>query len=201
MTKHFMLMTAFFLGSALPAFAAPAACPEFATEMSSRVVAIFHDTTKSEVQKRTALSATFDEAVDTDWIGKFVLGRFWKVATPEQQAAYLKVYKAYLTHTYISKFNEEDGAGVDAIKVTGITPAQPNEFEAKSIIQQKGDDDVHVDYLLSDASGKCQVHDIKIEGVSLLATHRSEFNAMASSGGIDAVITKLGQLANAPVAR
>ena len=166
-------------------------CENFTADMTKNVISIFHDSTKSEDQKRKDLTEIFQEAVDTDWIGKFVLGTFWRGTTPDVQAEYLKTYNAYLAHTYISKFNDENAMNVDDIKVLALKPLDAGTFEAKTIIKQKGDDDVAVDYLLDQNSGKCQVHDIKIEGVSLLTSQRSEFSSLAGSSGVAGVIAAM----------
>lgn len=166
-------------------------CDIFADTMTKRIIRIFHDNSRNEKQKQQALSILFQEAVDTDWIGKFVLGRFWKDATDEEKRQYLEKYRAYLTRNYVSKFDDDTGLSVDDIKLTTITSAGTNQFEAKSLIKRKGEEDVHADYLLDDSSSKCQVHDIKIEGVSLLATQRSEFQTLAGSSGVKGVISAM----------
>ena len=186
--KRRLILAAFLLWTATPAMAAQGTCENFANTMTKHVVDIFHDTTKNEAQKREELTKTFKEAVDTDWIGKFVLGRYWKLAKANEQAEYLKTYREYLTHVYISKFNEEDGMDVTAIKLVSFVPASNGNFEAKTLIQQKDEPDVHADYLLTEVSGKCQVHDIKVEGVSLLASGRSEFGALAHASGVHGVV-------------
>lgn len=186
--KKLLMITC--LGACLsaPAFADGPDCNNFANSMIQRVIGIFHDKVNGEQQKRQALSTLFQEAVDTDWIGKFVLGRFWRQASAEEQKQYLDTYRQYLTHNYVSKFDDEEGFSIDDIKLTAVTPTAANQFEAKSLIQRKGEEDVHVDYLLDQSSPKCQVHDIKVEGVSLLATERSEFQALATSSGVKGII-------------
>lgn len=188
MKKHLLLATASIIAFATPTFAADTLCDSFAKTMTRHIVDVFHDSSQSEAQKRAELSSVFQKAVDTDWIGKFVLGRFWKVANSAEQAEYLKDYRAYLTHNYVSKFNDEDGMSVDDITLGALTPQTAGQFEAKTLIKRKGEEDVGVDYLLDDTSGKCQVHDIKVEGVSLLTTQRSEFSALANSAGVKGVI-------------
>ena len=164
-------------------------CDKFADTMTSHVVNIFHDKKQSEEEKKQSLSILFQEAVDTDWIGKFVLGRYWKTASAEEKVEYLKNYRNYLTMVYISKFNDEAGLAVDAIKIVDIKPAaQPNQFEANTVIQRNGQPDVRVAYALEQLPTKCQVHDIKVEGVSLLTSHRSEFAALAGKSGVKGVI-------------
>lgn len=167
------------------------ACSEFSNSMIKKVVMVFHDKNKNEVQKKQQLSSIFQEAVDTDWIGKFVLGKFWKETNSTQQNEYLADYKTYVTSVYVSKFKNEDGLSVDDINIASITPGKDSEYIAKTIIKSKDDDDLHVDYLLAENNGKCRVHDITIEGISLLTSERSEFSALASKSGVDGVISTL----------
>ncbi len=172
-------------------------CDAFAENTIGRMVDIFHNKQKTEDQKRQMLSDIFQKAVDTDWIGQFVLGRFWKNTSAEEQAEYLKNYRAYLTSVYISKFNDEAGFSVDAIKIAGLKPTQQNQYEASTLILRKGEPEVHVSYALEQFPAKCQVHDIRIEGVSLLANHRSEFSAVAGNAGVKGVIDAMKkQLSN-----
>lgn len=191
MRKTALVMTLLSSVLATPAFADDATCKAFATTMIKRVVDIFHDAKQSEQQKRQSLSVVFQDAVDTDWIGRFVLGRFWREATSQQQAAYLKSYRIYITNSYVSKFKDEDGMSVDDITLTSITPKDANEFDAKTLIKRHGDDDAQVNYLLDNSSGKCKVHDIQVEGVSLLTSQRSEFTTLAGSSGVNRVIEAL----------
>ncbi len=193
-------VTAFFLVAALlPSYATESTnnCDAFAVNTIGRMVDVFHDRKKTEEQKKQMLSDIFQQAVDTDWIGQFVLGRHWKNASTAEQAEYLKNYRTYLTAVYISKFNDEAGLSVDAIKIADIKPTQQNQFEANTLIQRQGEPDVHVSYALEQATARCQVHDIKVEGVSLLANHRSEFSAVAANSGVKGVINAIKkQLSN-----
>jgi phospholipid transport system substrate-binding protein len=183
--------------STTPAFAAMPSCQDFTSIMTKKVIQVFHDKKQNEVQKRQELSSLFQNAVDTDWIGKFVLGRFWRTASSAEQAQYLTNYRNYITKNYISKFNDEAGLSVDDIVVASLTANEGGQFDAKTIIKRKNEEDVKVDYLLDNNSGECKVHDIKVEGVSLLTSQRSEFSALASSSGVKGVIAAMQkQLAN-----
>jgi phospholipid transport system substrate-binding protein len=184
------LCCASLIAIASPAFANED-CSGFTKATIAQVMDVFHNTASSEQQKRQALGAIFQRAVDTDWIGKYVLGRYWRSATPEQQQAYLPLYRSYITNNYVSKFKDEDGFSVDAITVGTVAPAAAGGFEAKTLIQRKGEEDVHVDYLLENTGGQCHVHDIKVEGVSLLVSQRSEFGSLAGNGGIETIIAAL----------
>lgn len=176
---------------AVPAAALAASpCDNFLGTTTKQILGIFRDNGKTEAQKRTDLQAIFDRAVDTDWIGRFVLGRFWRTATPAERTQYLAAYKQYVATTYISKFDEEQGDSVQDIALLSQAPKDDG-FEAKAVIRIKDEPEVHVDFLLTDAGGNCKVHNITVEGVSLLVSQRSEFQALANSSGVKGLIAAM----------
>ncbi len=166
-------------------------CQSFIKNKTDIMLQIFHNTKLTESEKRRDLAVLFQESVDTDWIGKYILGHSWKNATEAEQKQYLKSYREYITHTYVSKYNDEDTKDIYDIKISSVIPTQQNEFLASTLIKVKDDDDIKIDYVLAQSADKCQVHDINIEGVSLILTQRSEFSAAAGFSGINGVIKSM----------
>ena len=187
--------------SAINSVASVQSKQEFMDSMTKKVLSILKDQHKSFEQKQTMLRSIFVDTVDTDWIAKFVLGKAWKEANDDQKSRYTELYRTYLTGSYVSKFDEESGAKVKDIKVISVKELSKDQFTAKTEIVQTQGENVKVDYTLKQKDDRFKIIDINIEGVSLLATHRSEFNAMAGSGGIDAVIKKLTELTTTPPAK
>ncbi len=168
---------------------------EFIDSMAEKVLAVLKDKKSPFEQKQATLRELFTQTVDIDWIAKFVIGPAWKTATDEQKAKYIELYRTYLTESYISKFDAEAGSSVTAINVKSVKDTASGTSTAHTEIVQSGNEPaVKVDYLLRRKDGKIKVIDINIEGVSLLNTHRQEFNALAGSGGMEGVIKKLTEL-------
>ena len=165
-------------------------CSKFYNSISADGVAIIKNSTFNITQKRAALGALFNKSVDGDWMGKFVLGRFWKTATPEQQKDYLAVYKNYIEKIYISKFDDEDLADFD-LKLVSMTKTQSGDFATKTVIVRPNQAPVNVNYSLSEVGKDCRVRDITIENVSLLTSQRSEFQTLAGQSGIEAIIAAM----------
>ncbi len=179
-------ITALLSSSALAA--ETSVCEVFANNMTGQFLKTVKDSHLNLDQKRAKLAGLFQQAVDTDWIGQFVLGRFWKQATDAQKKEYLSQYRTYITNNYISKIDEDTGDKIRDVKLTSLTPGEPNQFIAKSTVKMDSNEDVHVNYQLEQAAQQCHVHDIQIEGVSLVTTQRSEFQGIANNSGIDGVI-------------
>ena len=163
-------------------------CEHFAHTIVERILAVLHGPEKDETKVQLQLSALFTQAVDTDWIGAAVLGEYWTQASGEERATYLTKYRQYLNRSYISKFDDETIRAVQDIKILSFVPVEAGQFKVASVITFKGDDDVHVNYLMVQSAHQCRVRDIQVEGVSLLVTQRSEFQSLALGSGIKGVI-------------
>ena len=46
----------------------------------------------SQAEKDARFAKLFNDALDLDFIGQFVLGRNWRTATPEQRKEFIKVW-------------------------------------------------------------------------------------------------------------
>ena len=62
----------------------------------------------------------FREDFDIPGIGQFVLGRYWRTATPEQQQEFLRLFQEYIVQAYSSRLGEYGG---EPFRVTGSRPS------------------------------------------------------------------------------
>src|ERR1700739_3467290 len=63
----------------------------FVKNTSDQLVAIVNSPV-SPLEKRRQLQAVTDSSVDVDDIARFCLGRFWRIATPDQQQQYMTLF-------------------------------------------------------------------------------------------------------------
>ncbi len=121
---------------------------------------------------RKLLNANFDMAT----IGRFALGRNWKVATPAQQAEYQKLFKSMIVKIYSRRFKDYNGQKLEvtAARADGETDV----IVSSSIIPPNGQK-VSVDWRVRNN----KVVDILVEGVSMALTQRSDFASVIQRGG------------------
>jgi len=167
---------------------------DFVNSMMQSVMTTLHDANKPFAQKQAMLKQTFTSVVDLNWIARFVLGKTWNGTTDEQKTQYTSLYRTYLTNTYVSNFDEESAGKLKDIKVLGVKDRDEDTFLVRTEMALADADAVKVDYLASGHGGQYKVIDIRVEGVSLLETHRAEFSELAAAGGITGVIGKLQQM-------
>jgi phospholipid transport system substrate-binding protein len=138
----------------------------------------------------TQLQQLFAEVVEIDWIGKFVIGGHWKMLSEQQKKQYLLQYRSFLLASYVPLFKQYNGQNFDIESVSELTNDQC--IVAMKIHETKPQKSSYsVSYRLKSVGGKYRVHDIVAEGVSLIATQRSEFGAIISQKGFDTLMNRL----------
>ena len=113
--------------------------------------------------KAAALQAIIDKSVDVTSVGRFCLGRFWRVATPAQQKDYIDLFHRVLVQNITGKVGDYQGVTItvdraapreDGVAVT-TTVTRPNSAPNR------------VDWLVSTESGAPRIIDVIAEGTSL----------------------------------
>lgn len=161
----------------------------FVDRVGGEALATLQDKSLNKEQQIAKLNTLFSDAVDIPYVARFVLGRYWRTATPEQQQRYMASYEPFLIHNYVSRVARYSG------QTYRLTDARPTDDGAivGMILQTPGgsEPDVLVNYRLSKTADGYKVIDILVEGVSLLNTQRSEFASVVANRGLDGLIAAL----------
>jgi phospholipid transport system substrate-binding protein len=134
----------------------------------------------------------FREEFDVPGIARFVLGRYWKTATPEQQEEFVKLFEDYIALVYSNQLAAYSG---EMLKVTGSRTNAEGAVVASEIIRPSGAPPVKVDWHLTDRNGSYKISDVTVDGISMAVTQRSEFASVIqrSGGQVGGLIAQLRQ--------
>lgn len=157
-------------------------------QTGAAVIEILKDKSLPSEQKRPKIEAVVSEHFDFATLSKLVLARNWKKLTPEQQNDFEREFRTHLSVTYgknIEAYNDEK------LVITGDREEKHGDWTVKSIIDRTQAEDVKVDYRLRQTEGKWMMIDVVVEGVSLVANFRSQFQDIVSQRGADALIAAL----------
>jgi phospholipid transport system substrate-binding protein len=162
---------------------------EFIEGISNNVVKII-TSKKSDEAKQNDLISMFKKNVDTDFMGRFAMGKFFRQATPEQQKKFLSLYRDYVIYLYIPRFKQYSGESID---VTQVIRDSDDLFTVKSSLKtdKSSTGSVSVDYKVKKNGVSFKIIDIIGEGISLITTQRSDFATPLQEQGIDNFITRL----------
>ena len=145
----------------------------------------------SQEEKNKRFYDLLNGSLDMDFIGQFVLGRNWKVATPQQKKDFIEVYRDLNITTWSKRFNEFEGKN---FVFKGTTPSSSKgQIFVDTIVPMDQGEPAKVLWRVREKDGTYKIVDIVIEGVSLAQASRSEYTAFIKNnpGGIDALIKDL----------
>jgi len=192
--RHCLIAGLFVAGTGLPLARAFAQAAEkasaFVQQTGDKLVGIVNGA-QSAPDKRRALTQILEVAVDVDGIARFCLGRFWRVATPDQQKRYLAAFHEVLVTNISSKLGEYKG-----VKLT-VQHARPQDDEAivTTIVDRPNNPPTNVDWVIEQPTAAPRIIDVIAEGTSLRLTQRQDYASYLTrnNNNIDALIAAMKQ--------
>ena len=133
------------------------------------------------------LNAIWLEAFDVDGIGRAVLGKNWKKATDDQRKSYMELFPKYVAKLYAIQFSDYSG---ETFVVKGSKPTADGTVVNAEIGQPNGEP-IKLDFIVQSRGPGLKVTDVRVEGISLVVTKRSEFDSVVAQKGIDGLIQAL----------
>ncbi len=128
------------------------------------------------------------------------VGRYWRQATPEQQASLETEFKTLLMRTYAGALAQVKDQSV-VIKPSRNLPEDEEQI-VRTEVRGGGGDPVQLDYRVEKSpSVGWKIYDVNVLGVWLVENYRNSFAQEISKGGIDGLIAKLGERNKAAAAR
>ena len=145
----------------------------------------------SAAEKNARFEKLFNSALDLKFIGRFVLGRYWKSASEQQRDEFIDVYRKLNVKTWSKRF--DDFAGKEFI-FKGTTPSSSDDqIFVNTEVPMEQAQPASVVWRVKQEGDKFKIVDIIIENVSLAITARNEYTAFIkkSPDGIDGLIADL----------
>ena len=133
----------------------------------------------------------FVASFDLPQISQFVLARYWRTATPEQQQDFMKLFQEMQVLNWAQRFKDYKGENLQA---TNAGKDGDKGFVVDSQLNHPPAQPMPVQWKVHQADdGQLKVTDIVVEGVSMAITQRSDYNSMLQGNGgkLDALLTAL----------
>jgi phospholipid transport system substrate-binding protein len=129
--------------------------------------------------------------VDFEQATRLAVGRSWREATPEQRQRLVAEFRNMLVRTYSNAISAYQGQTLKVLPQRG--KQDPEETVVRTQFIRAGGPPLPIDFTMHRTGDTWKVYDITVEGVSLVMTYRSEFDAIVKQEGIDGLIKRLAQ--------
>ena len=187
------------LGCALPAHSQELGPEELVRRVTQEVLdAIKGDAQLASGDRQKMLKLAEEKVlphVNFEEAARLALGRSWAQATPAQRKQVVSEFRAMLVRTYASAIDAYRGQTLQVMPVR-MKPAD-TDVTVRNRYLRPGAPPVIIEYQMHKTAHGWKIYDIGVEGVSLVITYRSEFDAVVKQDGIEGLIKRLAEK-NAP---
>ncbi len=128
---------------------------------------------------------------DVTSMAQSVVGRrHWESASPAQRQAFIREFTNLVISVYSAPLQDYNGDRVEFSPLRNSIEGQTRIAVQTTIVRPSGQR-IAVNYSLKNTNGNWKVYDFSIEGISMIASYRSQFAAILENQGIAGL---LGQM-------
>ncbi len=136
---------------------------------------------KSDPEVRQArFRELFHADFDCPGIARFVLGRYWRNASEEEQQEFVKLFENYVVFVYTARLSNFGG---QTFKVRGSRSDGDGVIVSTEIFNPGNSSPLRIDWRLVTDNGVYKINDVIVEGISMMVTQRSEFASVVQRHG------------------
>ena len=171
----------------LPASAADPA--QLIQSTAAEVIEIIKTTTPGPA-RQAAIQRVLQTNFDLPYMGQQALGANWNKASEVQRTRFLKAAETAEARAYSERFGQYGG---QTLSVGKVTPKPNGLFIVDSRLSQSNGQPIKLEWEVRDAGQGPRITDVKVEGVSMVMTRRSDFNSyiQRNGGTVDPLINEL----------
>lgn len=169
---------------------------QFVQDLSDAAITDLHfGPEATDAERAVKLKPLLEQYFDMPGIAKYMLGSYWRRATPEEQAEFIVALTDFLSLAYAKRFSSYNGHEMNIGRVR-------DEGDGRSIVFTRvklpNGEPARVEWVVQTGVEPYRVSDVRVEGLSLAETHRQEFASLISNNGgqvaalIDALKKKTG---------
>ena len=119
-------------------------------------------------------------------MAKRSLGQYWAQRTLTERGDFVRLFTELVRHSYIAKV---DQPGVHTMTV------QSEQFDGdfavvRTTLPLSSGREVPIDYRMRNTDDRWQVYDLSVDGISLIANYRAQFNKIIRTSSYEALVAR-----------
>jgi phospholipid transport system substrate-binding protein len=156
-----------------------------------QIIKILEDpTTRAEAEtgkRRTAIRQVAENIFDFQEAARRSLGRHWQSLSEQDRQEFTRLFSDLLEHSYVSRIEQYSG---ERIAYHGDS-AQGDTATVKTTFTTRKGTDVPVDYRMLKRGDRWLVYDVSVEGLSLIANYRGQFNKIIETSSFQELVNRM----------
>jgi phospholipid transport system substrate-binding protein len=140
-----------------------------------------------ERDRRAAVRKIANDIFDFGETARRSLGRHWQPRTPAERDEFVQLFADLLERSYIAKVELYGG---EKIQYLGDT-LEGDQAKVQTKLHTKGGNEIPIEYRMHRKGDRWLVYDVIIEGVSLIANYRTQFNKIIQTASYQELVKKM----------
>jgi phospholipid transport system substrate-binding protein len=138
-------------------------------------------------QRKTAVTRIAGEIFDFGEMSKRTLGRHWEERTAAERQDFARLFTLLIQRTYFSRIDEH---GSEKTLFRSETVDRGHAVVRTTLLLAR-DVQMPLDYSMHNVSDRWRVYDLSIDGISLVANYRAQFNRIIRTSSYGDLVTRL----------
>jgi phospholipid transport system substrate-binding protein len=135
--------------------------------------------------REAILADILSRGFDLPLIARFVLGRYWRPATPDQRDSYVELFGKFVIKSYSRHLGGFAGSSFD---IVGAEPIGQSDVLVTTILERKSGPEFKAGWRVRLIDGQHKIIDVMVEGVSMAVSQRQEFASVLKRDGVERLL-------------
>ena len=146
------------------------------------------DLKTKDTERRLAVRRIANEMFDFEETAKRSLGRHWQDRSAEERQEFVRLFTELIDRAYLRRVDRYDGEQVIIVS----DAVEGNQAVVQTRIVARDKSEIPVEYLMhSTGEDRWRVWDVKIAGMSLVASYRAQFNKIIHAESYGDLVKRL----------
>lgn len=137
--------------------------------------------------RRDALRTITESVFDWEEMARRALGPHWQARSEAERTEFVALFRDLIESSYASKI---EGYSGERVSFAGDV-VEGDLATVRTRLTTKQGKDVPVDYRMNRRDSRWRIYDVSVEGVSLVANYRTQFNQIIRTSSYEELIRKL----------
>jgi phospholipid transport system substrate-binding protein len=138
-------------------------------------------------QRHAAIVRIAHDIFDFSEMARRSLGQHWDRRTPAERTEFVRLFTDLIQRSYVSKVDQHPAV---SLAITGER-VEADRAIVQTVLPLDHGRQLPLDYRMHRADDRWRVYDISIDGISLVANYRAQFNRIIRTTSYDALVAKL----------
>jgi phospholipid transport system substrate-binding protein len=127
------------------------------------------------------------EIFDFDEISRRVLSQHWQALPPEERAEFVTIFRDLLERSYVAQIEARGGVRITFV---GESIDGDSATVRSKVVTRRGTE-IPLDYRLHVRDGRWRIYDVVADGISFVASYRTQFNRVIRTESYNALRDRL----------